>query len=633
METDPTQPGMSLDGHPRLDQMRDASPEVTAHVESCERCAAVSRSLFGTLDLPKDLVSEDAFIWPGDPLAKGGMALIFEGEDRRLGRHVILKTPREGEEINEGTNKMFQQRVAAEARILAKLAHPSIVTIYELGKATTGSPFCVLEKVDGRSLRDRLDELAVEEAADGGVPRTRERLELISNLVAIAEAMAYAHERRVVHRDITPNNILLGRRGEATLIDWGIARDLDAPAMPDLAGLLDEAPTSSGRWATINAGTPPYVPYEQTQGKIADPSFDVYSFGVTLYEVAAGRTPFAWKPAFEASERHKHLIEFIHWLSDRPPIPPAVPRDAELSGIIARAMAADPKDRFTADELVKALKQYLTGDLVFSHRYSRAGRLVRWVRNHRAIASLAAFALLAIVVLALVWGQLARQRQEKAELAAIAASARANAAEMEQTAAKSEKEAADALARAEEAEKAGKDAKALRDAAVKKRKEAEQSRAEAEAAAKSAKGNADDAIARYRNAMAAQGAAERERDLAKQAELVALTERDSARAARAEAERIRDDATEARAAAEAARDAARTAADKATAEAIAAGEARTRAERDRDQAETDRDAARKDLDDAQKARDDAIAERDDLRAKLAAAERALTDCEQRCPTP
>ena len=90
----------------------------------------------------------------------------------------------------------------------------------------------MLERVDGISLRDRLDELAEHEERDGK-PRTRERLELLSNLVAIAEALAYAHERRVVHRDCTPNNILLGKRGEATLIDWGIARDLDAPGGGD----------------------------------------------------------------------------------------------------------------------------------------------------------------------------------------------------------------------------------------------------------------------------------------------------------------------------------------------------------------------------------------------------------------
>src|SRR5204863_4369701 len=133
---------------------------------------------------------------------------------------------------------------------------------------------------EGRSLRDRLDELAVEEAADGDVAHTRERLELVSNLVAVAEAMAYAHERKVVHRDITPNNILLGRRGEATLIDWGIARDLEAPAVAADPALVDAPAVAQGRGVTISAGTPPYLPLEQTRGQKADPSFDVYSFGI-----------------------------------------------------------------------------------------------------------------------------------------------------------------------------------------------------------------------------------------------------------------------------------------------------------------------------------------------------------------
>src|SRR5690606_114482 len=88
------------------------------------------------LSLPKGLVSEAAFKWPSDPMARGGMAQIFAGEDRRLGRSVILKTPREDENLPPGMAEMFQQRVTAEARVLAKLQHPSIVTLYELGKAS-----------------------------------------------------------------------------------------------------------------------------------------------------------------------------------------------------------------------------------------------------------------------------------------------------------------------------------------------------------------------------------------------------------------------------------------------------------------------------------------------------------------
>src|SRR3954469_12756181 len=200
METERTQPGMS-GPHPTIAQLRSSTGEDKAlhdHVQSCSMCQSVMAADEDDaapipLDLPKGLVSESAFKWPADPIAKGGMAQIFAGEDRRLGRTVILKAPREGEELSPGMAQLFQRRVTTEARILAKLQHPSIVTIYELGKATVGWPFCVLERVEGTSLRDRLDELA--ELEQDGKPRTRERLELLSNLVSIAEALAYAHER------------------------------------------------------------------------------------------------------------------------------------------------------------------------------------------------------------------------------------------------------------------------------------------------------------------------------------------------------------------------------------------------------------------------------------------------------
>ncbi|HEY6176169.1 MAG TPA: serine/threonine-protein kinase, partial [Kofleriaceae bacterium] len=387
MATHSTEVALSGERHPSLAELKNSShPQISEHLARCSMCRSVvaaddeiSEPI--PLDLPKGLVSETAFRWPADPTARGGMAQIFAGEDRRLARTVILKAPREGEELPAGMAEMFQRRVTAEARILAKLQHPSIVTIYELGKSSAGWPFCVLEKVDGVALRDRLDELA--EAETDGRPRTHERLELLASLVSIAEALAYAHERRVVHRDCTPNNILLGKRGEATLIDWGIARDLDAPGVTtDPALMMSDVPADRGE--TISAGTPPYLPLEQTQGRHADPSFDVYSFGITLYEVVSGRTPFEWHHVHAPDARTRQLAAFVDWLKSGPPAAPAMPRDPELSGIIARAMAPSPANRFTADELVRALKQYLTGDLVFSHRYSLTGRIARWARQHRA---------------------------------------------------------------------------------------------------------------------------------------------------------------------------------------------------------------------------------------------------------
>ncbi len=619
MESEQTQPGIPGEKHPTLAELKDASlPHVHSHLASCSMCRSVVASSDDPnsgpieLDLPKGLVSENAFKWPADPIARGGMAQIFAGEDRRLGRTVILKAPRDGDDLSPGMAQLFQRRVTTEARILAKLQHPSIVTIYELGKSTVGWPFCVLERVEGDSLRDRLDELA--DLETDGKPRTRERLELLSNLVAIAEALAYAHERKVVHRDCTPNNIILGKRGEATLIDWGIARDLEAPGDGDAHSLNDQPPSMSGRMVTISAGTPPYLPLEQSQGRAAQPSFDVYSFGVTLYEVVSGTTPFEWKTVEGPGARTKQLLSFLDWLKHGDPAPPAMPKDTELSGIIAKAIVHDPAQRFTADELVRALKQYLTGDLVFSHRYSRTGRLARWARTHKAttvaIGSLVAFA----IVGGLVWAQAQKQAKEEAELKAMASAANADASQKGRAADEATRAAEEAKVLAEEAQRQGKNADELRRDAEAKRKAAEQMRYSADAAAKAAKGQADDAFKRFQEAMrvkeeaerardqanAAQVEAERLREASRLAQAVAEKERDGAKAARESAERERESAKQSAAAAEAERDAARTGQSRAEQDRESARAAATNAERDRDAAIAARASVERERDEARR---------------------------------
>ncbi|HEY0483853.1 MAG TPA: serine/threonine-protein kinase, partial [Kofleriaceae bacterium] len=643
MQTDPTDVAISGERHPSLAELKTSShPQISEHLAQCSMCRSVvaAEEDLGDpipLDLPKGLVSENAFRWPADAMARGGMAQIFAGEDRRLARSVILKAPREGEDLPVGMAEMFQRRVTAEARILAKLQHPSIVTIYELGKSSAGWPFCVLERVDGIALRDRLDELAEAEAGDGK-PRTRERLELLSNLVAIAEALAYAHERRVVHRDCTPNNILLGKRGEATLIDWGIARDLDAPASATDPTLRDEDVPVHGGGVTISAGTPPYLPLEQTQGRQADPSFDVYSFGITLYEVVAGRTPFEWRPAQTPEARTRQLAAFLGWLKAGPPPPAAMPRDPELSGIIARAMAPRSSERFTADELVRALKQYLTGDLVFSHRYSATGRLARWARRHRG----ASVALVSVVLFAVggavVWAQLSRRAQQEAELRAIAAAARADASEKGREADQANREAEAAEALAEKAQKESKNADAMRRDAEAKRRAAEAKRREFEQAALQAKDDADDAFKRYSQAQKdradaerARAAAEAARDAARAAQEAALRDRDAARAAQLAADKDRDAARAGRDAADKERDAARTSATTAEADREAARATAAAAEKERDAARATAAAAEKEREAAAAARASLEKERDELRKKLAELEQRGRDREREPP--
>jgi Protein kinase domain len=524
METERTQPG-PVGRHPTIAELRNPSPAIDDHIASCPMCRSAAAAIEDPpipLDLPKGLCNETAFRWPADPLARGGMAQVFAGDDKRLARTVILKAPRDGDDLPAGMIDMFQQRVTAEARVLAKLQHPGIVKIYELGKSTAGWPFCVLEKVDGVSLRDRLDDLA--DLEEDGKPRTRERLELLANLVGIAEALAYAHEHRVVHRDVTPNNILLGKRGEATLIDWGIARDLDAPVGSAIEPVLDHDAEAhaSGRMVTISAGTPPYMPLEQSQGRRADPSFDVYSFGITLYETVSGKTPFQWKTAKSVGGRTAQIDAFVAWLASDDPVPPAMPKDPELSGIIARAMSKDSRKRFTADELVLALKQYLTGDLVFSHRYSLTGRVARWASRNRGATATLVFLVLGAIAGVLVWAQLSRQAREEAELRALAANAQVDASEKGRAADDAQREAEQAKSRAEQAEREGKDANQLKQDADRKRRAAEQMRRQAQSAAQEAKGTADEALKRFEAAM-------REKEEAQQQRDAANNERDTAR--------------------------------------------------------------------------------------------------------
>jgi tRNA A-37 threonylcarbamoyl transferase component Bud32 len=630
METDKTQPSNAGGFHPTLAQLRDPhTPAIADHVAKCDMCQSVMAAdgddVPMVLDLPKGLVSESVFKWPPDPIARGGMAQIFAAEDRRLGRTVMIKTPRDDEGLPAGMAEMFQRRVTAEARVLAKLQHPSIVTLYELGKSTVGWPFCVLERVDGNSLRDRLDELAEAEEADKK-PHTRERVELLSNLVAIAEALAYAHERRIVHRDVTPNNILLGKRGEATLIDWGIARDLDAPGGVE-PSIHDGSPSMSGRMVTISAGTPPYIPLEQSQGRKADPSFDVYSFGITLYEVVSGRTPFVWNAATSPGGRSAQLDAFLAWLQSDDDIPPAMPRDSELSGIIARAMARDPKDRFTAEELVRALKQYLTGDLVFSHRYSLTGRLSRWARKHKAATLTFAFLVAGVVAGAFVWAHLQQQAKEEAELRALASAAQVDASEKARLADEASREADAANARADEAQKQGKDAQALRAEAERKRRAAEEARKSAESAASQAKGTAEEAVRKFQQAMKQKDEANAARDAAEAARDQAEKDREAARAAQTAAEHDRDAAKAAREAAHRERDAAKQTAAAAETERNAARTAREAADRERDAARIAQAAAEKERDAAIAARAATEKERDEARRKAAELEQKLRDAQ------
>jgi serine/threonine protein kinase len=300
--------------------------------------------------------------------AEGGIGRIFRARDMRLGREVALK------ELRDPDDAYHEARFVREAMLTARLQHPSIVPIYEAGRWPDGRPFYAMKLVSGRSL-DRMIAAA---------PTLAQRLALVPHVLAVAEAMAYAHGERIIHRDLKPANVLVGAFGETLVIDWGLARDLDAP-LPSVRPPADMTEEEEGRLTEMGAviGTPEYMAPEQGRGEDVDERADVYAVGALLYHVLAGRPPYQGTTP----------MEVFLCLHEGPPIPleqqqPGVPR--ELSTIVGKAMAREPADRYpTAKELADDLRRFLTGQIVAAHHYSPAERTVRFIQRNRAALAVA----------------------------------------------------------------------------------------------------------------------------------------------------------------------------------------------------------------------------------------------------
>ncbi|MFO0876534.1 MAG: serine/threonine-protein kinase [Gemmataceae bacterium] len=330
-----------------------------------------------------------------DCLGRGGMGVVYKARHLRLDRIVAVKMIRSGNLASAGELSRFR----TEALAAARLQHPSIVRIYEVGEAG-GEPYLCMEYVEGESL-DRLI---------NGVPWPA--LQAARLVESLALAMDAAHLQGIIHRDLKPANILLARSPQDAapkITDFGLAKILQC----------DQGQTESG----LFLGTPSYAAPEQARAQKLPigPHTDIYSLGAILYEILTGRPPF----------RGASVLETIHQMLHQDPVPPrmlnpAVPQD--LEAICLKCLEKSPARRYcTARSLAEDLSRWQRHEPTQARSPGPLGRAIRWCQRHPALTAIAVVIVLALLLVSQQWrvavkaSELADRKRQEAEAATLLA--------------------------------------------------------------------------------------------------------------------------------------------------------------------------------------------------------------------
>jgi WD40 repeat protein/predicted Ser/Thr protein kinase len=293
-------------------------------------------------------------------LGRGGMGVVYKARQKSLNRTVALKLIRAGGHPEARAGPQVMARFRAEALALARLQHPNVVQVYEVGEQD-GRPFFAMEYVDGGSLADRLA---------GTPPPPGQAATLVQTL---ARAMHRAHEQGIIHRDLKPANVLLTADRIPKVTDFGLAKVL-----------MGTVAVRTQKGAVL--GTPGYMAPEQAGGKSREvsPATDVYALGAILYELLTGRPPFQAKAPAD-------LLEQVLQAEPVPPsrLRPEVPRD--LEAICLKCLHKQAGKRYaTAAALADDLGRFLAGEPVQARPVGRGGRLVKWAKRRPAAVALVA---------------------------------------------------------------------------------------------------------------------------------------------------------------------------------------------------------------------------------------------------
>ncbi|HSD89619.1 MAG TPA: serine/threonine-protein kinase [Kofleriaceae bacterium] len=283
---------------------------------------------------------------PGETIGRGGMGEVIAAFDTTLEREVAIKRMKGTEPSRDAIARFMR-----EAKVQARLDHPSIVPVHEVGYDSSGNPYFTMKRLSGTTLAQALEKRGPIQP-------------LLRAFVDVCFAIERAHSRDVVHRDLKPSNVMLGDYGDVYVIDWGVARVLKTRRTSSMFAAVDTlSPDDTAVGAML--GTPGYMAPEQMKGDDVGPAADVYSLGALLFEILAG------EPLHPAGK------EAISATLAKPTDSPAVRKPdravaPELDAACIAALAEDPANRPTARELAERIQSYLDGDRDLERRRNLA---------------------------------------------------------------------------------------------------------------------------------------------------------------------------------------------------------------------------------------------------------------------
>lgn len=320
--------------------------------------------------------------------AKGGMGEIWLAQDLDIGRAVAFKKMRPG---------CAKDGFLLEAQVTGQLEHPGIVPIHELGTDDEGQPFYVMKFIQGRTLSDVIKEYHSPDTAHGE-SREVQQVRLLQMFVSLCQTMAYAHSRAVLHRDLKPDNVMVGSYGETLVLDWGLAKVVGAPEETDASrpeGIRLSGDTMETQAGSIK-GSPTYIAPESARGEVdqIDQKTDIFLLGGILYSILTGNPP----------RSTKKLSEMLKMAAKEAPPPPRtlnakIPKP--INAICAKALAFKKEDRYdSAQDLAEDVQRYLAGEPVSAYQESFFERAGRWCRRHRTaiVRTVAALTFVVLVV-------------------------------------------------------------------------------------------------------------------------------------------------------------------------------------------------------------------------------------------